>query len=263
MIKKIDAKLHNYSYAHKINSCVNQTYITPTLNTKNDIAFTGIKSTAKKPIIKALEALKSKHKSNVIIISGPSGTGKGDVIKGFLDKNPNFNLSISYTTRAKREGDIDGVNYFFITKEEFKKSVENNEFLEWAEFADNYYGTKKDFVTKSLQKNKDLLLEIDTQGALQVKEKMPEAISIFIAPPSYKDLEFRLRNRKTESEEEIAKRLDFYKKVEIKNSEIYDKIIVNENGKLENTIKETYKYIQSRKKPFIKLIDGLLEFLKK
>lgn len=183
-------------------------------------------------------------KNKLYVISGSSGVGKGTVIKGFLARNPEFSLSISYTTREKREGEEDGVNYFFVTKEEFLQGVRNDEFLEWAEFSDNYYGTKRSFVEKCLNKGKDLILEIETQGALQIKKKMPEAVLIFIAPPSYDDLEFRLRNRNTESEEAIQKRLDFVK-LELKNSEMYDYKIVNDE--LEDAIIELEKIIQTER----------------
>ena len=186
-------------------------------------------------------------KTSLYVISGSSGVGKGTIIKEFLAKNPNFSLSISYTTRNKREGEIEGVSYFYVSKEEFKKSIENDEFLEWAEFSENYYGTKKEFVEKSLSKGKDLILEIDTQGAIQLKEKMNDAVLIFIAPPSYQDLEFRLRNRNTESEEAIAKRLEFVK-LEIENSKLFDYLVVNDQvdiaiEELERIIKtnEAYK----------------------
>lgn len=188
----------------------------------------------------------TKNKS-LFIISGSSGVGKGTIIEGFLKRNPHFKLSISCTTRGKREGEIDGVNYFFMSKDDFKKSIENNEFLEWAEFSENFYGTKRAFVEKTLNENYSLILELDTQGAFQVKEKMPEAVLIFIAPPSYEDLENRLRNRKTESEEVIAKRLNFVK-VEIENSNKYDYKIVNDTvehaiSKLEDIINsERVKY---------------------
>lgn len=184
------------------------------------------------------------EKKKLFVISGSSGVGKGTVIKGFLEKNPGFNLSISYTTRGKRDGEVEGVNYFFVSKEEFLNGIENNEFLEWAEFSGNYYGTKKMFVEKSLNEGKDLILEIETQGALQVKEKMPEAVLIFIAPPSYQDLEFRLRNRNTESEEAIAKRLDFVK-MEMQNSQRYDYRIIND--RLEDAIIELEKIIKTER----------------
>lgn len=180
----------------------------------------------------------------LFVISGSSGVGKGTVLKGFLERNPEFHLTTSHTTRTKREGEIEGVNYFYISKEDFKKSINNGEFLEWAEFSDNYYGTKKESVEKGLKEGKDLILEIETQGAMQIKEALPNAVLIFIAPPSYQDLEFRLRNRKTESEEAIAKRLDFVR-VEMRNSEFFNYRIVND--KLENTIIELEKIINSER----------------
>lgn len=145
------------------------------------------------------------------VVSGSSGVGKGTVLKGFLSRNPNFMLSISCTTRAPREGEIDGVNYFFMTKDDFKDCIENDKFLEWAEFAGNFYGTKKKFINQCLEDGKDIILEIDTQGALQVKKQMPESVLIFICPPSLEDLEKRLRGRHTEDEATIQKRLNAVK----------------------------------------------------
>ena len=167
-------------------------------------------------------------KGNLFVISGSSGVGKGTLISLLLKKNPNIMLSISHTTRLPRVGEIDGINYFFRTKEDFKKSIEENAFLEWAQYSDNFYGTKKKFVEKKLNEGFDLILEIDTQGALKVKEKMPEAILIFILPPSLKDLENRLRGRQTESEEVIQKRLNFVEN-EMKNSKFYDFQIINDD----------------------------------
>lgn len=183
-------------------------------------------------------------KNKLFVISGSSGVGKGTVIKGFLARNSELSLSISYTTREKREGEVEGVNYFFVSKEDFMRGVRNDEFLEWAEFSGNCYGTKKSFVQKSFNKGKDLILEIETQGALQIKKKMPEAVLIFIEPPSYQDLEMRLRNRNTESEEAIQKRLDFVK-MEMQNSQMYDYKIVND--RLEDAIIELEKIIQTER----------------
>lgn len=177
----------------------------------------------------------------LFVISGSSGVGKSTVIKGFLAENPDFVFSVSCTTRPMREGEKDGINYFYVSKEKFEQSIKNNEFLEWAEFSDNYYGTKKEFVKNIFAQNKNLILDIDTQGALQVKEKMTEAVLIFIAPPSYQDLEFRLRNRKTESEEAIAKRLDFVK-LEMRNSKYYDYIVINDE--LQHAISEVERIVK-------------------
>ncbi len=167
-------------------------------------------------------------KGNLYIIAGCSGVGKGTLLKLFLEKNPQIKLSISATTRQPRVNEQDGVNYFFISKEEFQTAVKNNEFLEWAEFSGNCYGTKKSFVEKTLNSGTDLILEIEVQGAKQVKEKMPEAISIFIMPPSLDALEARLRGRQTESEEAIQKRLGEAAR-ELEAGKNFDYKIINDN----------------------------------
>ncbi len=169
----------------------------------------------------------------LFIISGCSGVGKGTLLKLFLEKNPSVKLSISATTRKPRQGEKDGVNYFFTSKEEFKKSVENDEFLEWAEFSGNYYGTKKSFVERTLSKGNDLILEIEVKGANQVKLKMPDAKTIFIMPPSIQVLEERLRGRNTEDEETIKKRLKEVSR-EIEAGKSFDYRIVND--KLESAL---------------------------
>ncbi len=175
------------------------------------------------------------------VISGPSGVGKGTVIKEFLKRNPRFSLSISCTTRCPREGEVDGINYFFLTHEEFRDAVSNGEFLESAEFAGNLYGTKKYFIEKSLERGNDLILEIDVQGALQVKDKLgQDAALIFILPPSYEELEARLRGRNTEDEETIKKRLNIVKR-ELELSEQFDYKIVNDS--IENAVSELEKVI--------------------
>lgn len=167
-------------------------------------------------------------KGKLFVISGSSGVGKGTLISLLLKNNSNIMLSISHTTRTPRQGEIDGINYFFRTKEEFQKSINENAFLEWAQYSDNFYGTKRKFVERKLNEGIDLILEIDTQGALKVKEQMPDAILIFILPPSLKDLEKRLRGRQTETEEAIQKRLNFVES-EMKNSSLYDYQIVNDD----------------------------------
>ncbi len=164
----------------------------------------------------------------LFVISGSSGVGKGTVIGGFLKRNPQFTLSISCTTRKMRPGEVDGVNYFFLSKDEFKDCIENNKFLEWAEFAGNYYGTKQKYIHQCLEEGKNLILEIDTQGAIQVKQKMPEAVLIFIAPPSFEILEKRLRGRHTEDEETIQKRLEAVKK-ELERAENFDYKVINDD----------------------------------
>lgn len=167
-------------------------------------------------------------KGRLFIIAGCSGVGKGTLLNLFLEKHSQIKLSISATTRKPREGEIDGVNYFFLTKDEFLNSVKNDEFIEWAEFSGNFYGTKKSFVQKTLDKGIDLILEIEVQGAKQVKEKMPDAVSIFIMPPSIETLENRLRGRHTEDEETIQKRLHEADR-EIEAGKSFDYKIVNDN----------------------------------
>lgn len=176
----------------------------------------------------------------LFVVSGSSGVGKGTVLKGFLSRNPDFMLSVSCTTRAPRSGEVDGVNYFFMTKDDFKNCIDNDKFLEWAEFAGNFYGTKKKFINQCLAQGKDIILEIDTQGALQVKKQMPEAVLIFICPPSLEDLEKRLRGRHTEEEEAIQKRLEAVKE-ELARAENFDYKIVNDD--LDKAISELERII--------------------
>lgn len=169
----------------------------------------------------------------LFVISGSSGVGKGTVIKEFLNKHTNFKLSVSCTTRSPREGEIHGINYFFLSQEEFKKCINNNEFLEWAEFSGNMYGTQKTYVQEKLAQGKNIILEIDTKGALNVKKLMPEATLIFILPPSLEELEARLRGRHTETEEAIQKRLNSTK-LEMENSKSFDYQIINDS--IENAV---------------------------
>ncbi len=173
--------------------------------------------------------------TKLFVISGSSGVGKGTVIKEFLNKHPGFKLSVSCTTRRKREGEVHGENYFFLSPEEFKECISNDEFLEWAEFSGNYYGTKKSFVEECLQNGDNLILEIDTKGALNVKKLKPEAVLIFIVPPSLEELEARLRGRHTETEEAIQRRLASIKP-ELENSKQFDYQVVNDT--VENAVKQ-------------------------
>ena len=145
-------------------------------------------------------------KGRLIVISGPAGAGKGTVVNGLMERE-RYALSVSATTRAPRGFEQDGINYFFKTVEEFEEMIKNNEFLEYAKFVDNYYGTPKKFVLDKLEEGKNVLREIEVQGALQVKKNYPEATLIFLLPPSMEELESRLRGRATDSEETILKRL--------------------------------------------------------
>ena len=189
----------------------------------------------------------------LFVISGCSGVGKGTVLKEFMARNSNdFILSVSCTTRAPREGEVDGVNYFFLTKEQFLKNIEEDKFLEHAQFAGNHYGTKKKYIRQKFEEGYNIILEIETQGALQVKEKMPEAVLIFIAPPGVDtetgdisgglvELEKRLRGRHTEDDETIKRHLA-EAKVELERSKKYDYVVINDD--LERAICEVESITQ-------------------
>lgn len=202
----------------------------------------------------------------LFVISGCSGVGKGTVLKEFMARNSNsFVLSVSCTTRKPRSGETDGVNYFFLTHEEFKNCITQDKFLEYAQFAGNFYGTKKKYIKQKFEEGFNIILEIETQGALQVKQKMPEAVLIFIAPPGVNtknddsvniteidisgglvELEKRLRGRNTEDEDTIQRRLA-EAKVELERSKQYDYVVINDD--LERAISEveeiTRKEIQN------------------
>ena len=165
----------------------------------------------------------------LIVISGPSGVGKGTVRKALFNmKNHNLDYSVSMTTRKPRNGEVEGVDYFFVSREEFTKRIEENKFLEYAEFVNEYYGTPLDKVEEKLEDGKEVVLEIEVDGAMQVREKMPEAVFIFIVPPSREDLEKRLRNRGTENAELIEQRLRKAER-EYKLAHMYDYIVVNDD----------------------------------
>lgn len=162
-----------------------------------------------------------------IILSGPSGSGKGTIVRKLIN-NENMVLSISATTRAPREGEKEGVHYFYRTKEEFEQMIKENALLEYAEFCGNYYGTPKAFIEETTSNGKDVILEIEVQGALQIKEIYPDAVFIFIIPPTLIDLKNRLIRRGTEDMDTIEKRLQrageelvYYKE--------YDYVVVNES----------------------------------
>ncbi|CAK9331237.1 guanylate kinase [Thermoanaerobacter kivui] len=148
----------------------------------------------------------SKKKGLLIVLSGPSGAGKGTICKALMEKEKNLKLSISATTRQPRVGEVEGKNYFFKSEDDFLKMIESDSFLEWAKVYDHYYGTPKEFVLKNLEEGNDVVLEIDIQGALKIKEKFPEGVFIFILPPSMEELKNRIKKRGTETEEEIIKR---------------------------------------------------------
>ena len=176
-------------------------------------------------------------KGLLIVFSGPSGVGKGTIIKELMnDENLNLVYSISMTTRAPREGEVDGVNYFFVSKERFNEAIYNDELLENACFVDNFYGTPKAYVEKMRNEGKNVLLEIETVGAKQVMNHYEDdkgCVSVFIVPPSIEELESRIRGRKTESEEVIKKRI-FKATQELRETYRYQHVVCNDN--IENAV---------------------------
>lgn len=174
-------------------------------------------------------------KGKAFIISGPSGVGKSTVLKALMEKRKNLYFSVSATTRQARVGEIDGVHYHFMDPDTFHEWIEQGEFLEYAEFVGNFYGTPKRYVHEAMEQGKDVVLDIEVQGALQVVSKMPETIRIFIAPPSWDELERRLRDRGTDSAEKIQKRL-LRAKVEFQTANTYDYFVIND--KVEDAVRE-------------------------
>jgi guanylate kinase len=181
---------------------------------------------------------------NLIVFTGPSGVGKGTVVKELFQNLDNLIFSVSVTTREKRSGEEEGKNYFFRTNREFDELIQADKLLEWAEFVGNKYGTPKDFVFEKLKNGTDIFLEIEVQGALQVKEKFPEALMIFLLPPSIDELEARLRKRATEPEEKILLRLAKARD-EMKYINDFDFSVINDSA--ERAGKELREIILNRR----------------
>lgn len=178
-------------------------------------------------------------KGKLFVITGPSGVGKGTILNKFFENNKkDACYSVSMTTRAPRPNETNGVNYLFVSKEEFEKAVQNEEFLEWAEYSGNFYGTNKNFVEKKLNEGFNVILEIETKGAGRVMEKFPECITIFFTPPNIEELEHRLRGRHTEDENSIQKRLNAVKS-ELLAADEYKYRIINDE------IDEAYEKLQA------------------
>lgn len=181
-------------------------------------------------------------KGSLFIVSGPSGCGKGTILAEVL-KDDRFYYSISATTRAPRPGETDGVNYHFLTKEKFEELIANDGMLEYASYCDNYYGTPLKPVEDMLNEGKHVILEIEVQGALNVMKKRPDAVSVFILPPSMKELRRRLNKRGTETEEVIEKRLSQAER-EIKMASQYDYVMIN--GELELAVNDLLSIIRAQ-----------------
>ena len=188
--------------------------------------------------------IKQNERGNVIVISGPSGSGKGTIIEQVLKKNPNCWLSVSTTSRPIRTNDIPGVTYNFVTKDEFEKKIEEGYFLEYNNYAGNYYGTPKEFIEKKIKSGIDVILEIEINGAQNIKKLIPEAIFIFIMPPSIEIMKERLRNRGTDSEEKILERFKIAYQ-EINEVTKYNYVVVND--KLEEAIEKVNSILLAEK----------------
>ena len=184
-----------------------------------------------------------KSKGILIVLSGFSGSGKGTIMKELMKKySEQYALSISATTRSPRPGETDGVEYFFKTKEQFEKMIADDELIEYAKYVDNYYGTPKAYVEEQLAAGKDVILEIEIQGALKIKKKFPEAVLIFVTPPSAGELRNRLAGRGTETPEKIAARLSRAAE-ESKQMDDYDFILVNDE--VDRCVEEMHALIQA------------------
>lgn len=186
----------------------------------------------------------SENKGLLIVISGPSGVGKGTICKRLLERNDGLSVSVSATTRAPREEDTDGVTYFFKTVDEFKAMIEKGEFFEWAVYNGNYYGTPAPPVLESLENGKDIILEIDVQGALNVKPRFPQGVYVFVAPPDRETLHERLKGRGSESAEQISKRIAAADGEMAKRFE-YDYIVVNDS--LDDAVADVEAIIRAEK----------------
>ena len=206
------------------------------------------------------------NKGILIVVSGFSGAGKGTLMKRLMETYDNYALSISMTTRAPREGERHGVEYFFATREDFENKIAEDKLIEYASYCDNYYGTPREYVEEQLAAGKDVILEIEIQGALKVKKKFPNSLLLFVTPPNAKELERRLVGRGTETPEVIEKRLSRASE-ESEGIEAYDYIVVNDD--LEECVKQLHSivvnahYAPNRCADFIKDIrEELKEFSK-
>ena len=199
----------------------------------------------------------------LIVISGFSGAGKGTLVKALLQKYSNYALSVSMTTRAPREGERDGIEYFFTTREKFEETIRENGLIEYAPYCGNYYGTPRAYVEEQMSLGNNVILEIEIQGALKIKEKFPESLLIFVTPPNAEELKRRLEKRGTESPEVIAKRLSRAAE-ESEGIEAYDYIVVND--RLEDCVEELHRLVAAARRALVRskgLIKEIREELQK
>lgn len=198
----------------------------------------------------------------LIVMSGFSGAGKGTLLKRMLNDYEDYVFSVSMTTRAPREGEVDGKDYFFVNRETFEKTIKEDGLVEYAEYCGNYYGTPKAYVDKQLKMGKNVILDIEVQGAMQIKKKFPDALMLFVTPPSIEVLLNRLRSRGTETEEVIQKRIN-QAKAECERMDAYEYLVINDN--LDEAVKsmhamvESAKYSMARSKNFIEKIKSELK----
>ncbi len=190
----------------------------------------------------------------LVVVSGFSGAGKGTLIKTMLEKHHNYALSISATTRAPREGEEDGREYFFVSRDKFRQMIEEEQLIEYAQYVNNYYGTPRQYVFQQMADGRDVVLEIEIQGALKIKERFPEALLVFVMPPSADELKRRLVGRGTESLEIIDKRLHRAAE-EAAGITSYDYILINDN--MEQCVEEMHQLIQMQHKR----VSGNLDFI--
>ena len=193
----------------------------------------------------------------LIVLSGPSGVGKGTVRAAIFSKGEQkFVYSISATTRLPRTGETDGVDYFFKTREEFEQMIQNKQLLEYAEYVGNYYGTPLEYVENTLATGKDVFLEIDVQGAIQVRDLMPDGVFIFLTPPDLNELESRIVNRGTDSDEVIAKRMKTARE-ELELMKYYDYSVVNDT--VDNAVQKIEAIIQTEHLRIVRNLDTIEE----
>lgn len=183
--------------------------------------------------------------SKVFVVSAPSGAGKTTIVRNVLSRLPEIEFSVSATTRERRSFEVDGVDYFFLSEDEFNKKIEAEEFVEWETFYGYYYGTLKSYINSRLDNGKSVLLEVDVKGALKIKQEYPDAIMVFILPPSIDELKRRLINRKTESDSDLQKRFE-RAKMEIDFQTHFEHRIVNDN--LENAKEKVYDILSKELK---------------